>query len=66
MKKKGVLEDAFLEKSRLPPRFQKVVVARETICGGAVRLHWPNGRVLEFDSKVDPGYVKRLIEGLEE
>jgi len=65
LKKKRVLEDAFLDKSPPPPHFQKVVVARESSCSSAIRLHWPNGRILEFDSGIDPGYVKCLIEGLE-
>ena len=65
LKKKGVLEDAFLDKRLPPAHFQKLVVTRETSCSGAIRLHCPNGRILEFDSGVDPGYVKQLIEGLE-
>ncbi len=65
LKKKGVLEDSSFETSLPPPRLQKVVVGPEPFCGGEFRLRWPNGRVLEFDSGVDPDYVKRLIEGLE-
>jgi hypothetical protein len=65
LKKLGVLEDASVETSPVPAGFRKVVVARESFGGGVVRLHWPNGRVLEFDSGIDPGYVTRLIEGLE-
>ena len=66
LKKKGViLEGASLEAKPPFPHFQKVVVARESSFPGAVRLHWPNGRVLEFDSGVDPSYVKCLIEKLE-
>lgn len=65
LKKLGVLEENSLETSPVPAGFRKVVVARESFRGGMVRLHWPNGRVLEFDSGIDPGYVTRLIEGLE-
>ena len=65
LKKLGVLEEDSPETSPVPAGFRKVVVARESFGGGTVRLHWPNGRVLEFDSGIDPGYVTRLIEGLE-
>jgi predicted glutamine amidotransferase len=64
LKKKGILED-FSSATTPALRFQKVVVATEPVRGGEIRFRWPNGRVLEFDSGVDSGYVKRLIEGLE-
>lgn len=65
LKKKGVFEEGSSRAADSTPAFQRFVVAKEVFGRSEVRLRWPNGRVLEFDSGVDPGYVKRLIEGLE-
>jgi hypothetical protein len=65
LKKKGVLEAGAPRSARSTPAFHRVVVAREAFGHSEIRLRWPNGRVLEFDSGVDPRYVRGLIEGLE-
>lgn len=66
LKKKGVFEEGASRAAASIPAFQRIVVAKEAFGRSEIRLRWPNGRVLEFDSGIDPGYVKRLIEGLEE
>lgn len=65
LKKKGVFEDGFSRPAAPTPAFQRIVVAKEAFVRSEIRLRWPNGRVLEFDSGVDPRYVTGLIEGLE-